>query len=461
MTIYDDEIDLRPYIDAILKNWWKISLVAVSLAVIFFIFTKLQAPSYQATATVLVPHSQLKLSLADQFPTIIDSGDARSRMDAYLTIAQSDAIAEQTYQALKDFLPDEVTADDLQESVEITNTGDAILITASAPTTQLAADIANEWARQTVQAINLAYSGEQPLEEIQVQIASSVNKYQETQSALETFIEINPITEIQTTLDIAETALNSYINDQAWQIVHLYQQKQQFTQISDQAKFIKIQIDSGNSSVAGDVGDALAVMNLRARTFSTSNSSSIEISPSNEFSFLSDGPNDISIQLSDPTTLVDSSTNYAQDIETIITLSDEGYQEVNQNLESLKTGSFLVVEEAFTTLASDIQMLKAQLENLTARERELISDRDLAWDTYQVLLQKETEIKTTAQTNAEVTFASPAIPPEEPEARQTLMKTAIAGILGVMIGILWVVIRTWWGSNHLSDADIETISPES
>ena len=106
-------------------------------------------------------------------------------------------------------------------------------------------------------------------------------------------------------------------------------------------------------------------------------------------------------------------------------------------------------------------MLKAQQENLTALERELTSDRNLAWDTYQTLLQKETEIKTTAQTNAVVTFASPAIPPEEPEARQTLMKTAMAGILGGMIGILWVVIRMWWQSNPNSDTENSAISHES
>ena len=110
MTIYEDEIDLRPYINAIIKDWWKIGLLAISLAILVFVFTFLQAPSYQATATILLPRSQLQLSLADQFPTVVDAGDSRSRMDAYLTIAQSDAIAQQTYQTFKDVLPEGYTA---------------------------------------------------------------------------------------------------------------------------------------------------------------------------------------------------------------------------------------------------------------------------------------------------------------------------------------------------------------
>ena len=155
MTIYEDEIDLRPYINAVLKNWWKIGLLAFALAIFVFIFSRLQASTYQATATILVPHRQLKLSLTDQFSTI-DVGDERSRMDAYLTIAQSDAIAVQTYNALSDNLPGDYRVKDLKGNVEINNTGDAIQVSATGPTPLLAADIANEWAVNTVSAINLA-----------------------------------------------------------------------------------------------------------------------------------------------------------------------------------------------------------------------------------------------------------------------------------------------------------------
>ena len=137
MTIYDDEIDLRPYINAVVKNWWKIGLLAVVLAVFVFIFTRLQAPSYQATATILIPRSQLQLSIADQFPTIVDSGDSKSRRDAYLVIAQSDAMAQQTYQAFANSLPEEYTVENLKNNVEISNQGDAILITATALSAQM------------------------------------------------------------------------------------------------------------------------------------------------------------------------------------------------------------------------------------------------------------------------------------------------------------------------------------
>jgi capsular polysaccharide biosynthesis protein len=433
MTIYDDEIDLRPYINAILQNWWKIGLLAIAFSVFVFIFTRLGAPSYQATATILVPRSQSQLSIAEQFPTIVDSGDSKSRMNAYLVIAQSAAIAKQTYQALADTFPEESVGKNLNINVEITNNGDAILITATAPSAQLAADIANEWANQTVQAINLAYSGEQPLEEIQLQITAAATKYQNSQTELETLIQSSSVVELQSALRLAETTLSSYITDQTWQLDHQYQRKHQLTQISDQANILKAQIEDGNASNAGDAGDALAVMNARANSFPPNTTSNFNL------------------EITDITALVDTSSNYVGDINDIIARADDENERITQELELLLTVPFDEIDPTYASLASEIQALKAQLENLTARARELTSERDLAWDTYQTLLQKETEIITNAQTNAVLTFASPAISPQEAMPKQSLMKTAIAGIIGGMIGVLWVIVGLWWQSNQLSD----------
>ena len=433
MTIYDDEIDLRPYINSIFINWWKIGLLAISLAVAVFIFTKLGAPSYQATSTILVPRSQLQLSLTEQFPTVIDSKDADSRMDAYLTIAQSDAVTQQVYQTFATSLPEGFSANDLKENVEITNNGDAILITVTAPSAQLAADIANEWAYQTVQTINLTYSGERPLEEIQLQIEAAAAKYQQSQTELETFIQSSPVAELQASLDLANKTLSSYITDQTWQLDYQYQRKRQLIQISNQANILKAQIENGNESKAGDAGDALAVMNARSNSF-----------PPNT-------TRNFNLEITDTTILLDTSSNYVRDVNTIIESADEEHEQISQELESMLTGTTDELDPTSVSLASEIQILTAQLENLTARERELTSERDLAWDTYQTLLQKETEIETTAQTNPALTFASPAIPPEEPMPKQTLMKTAIAGIVGGMIGVVWVFVRLWWQSNELPD----------
>ena len=93
MTIYEDEIDLRPYILAVLIYWWVIVLMAVLAGTAALIFSLVQAREFQATTTVLLTRSRATLELAEQFPTINEPIDARARMDSLVSIAYSDGIA--------------------------------------------------------------------------------------------------------------------------------------------------------------------------------------------------------------------------------------------------------------------------------------------------------------------------------------------------------------------------------
>ncbi|MFN2303008.1 MAG: Wzz/FepE/Etk N-terminal domain-containing protein, partial [Anaerolineales bacterium] len=96
MTIYEDVIDLRPYIQAIRKRWWLIALVTILVAAGAFAYSMLQVRSYEASATILLTRTRATLELANQFPTVNEPIDTRSRMDAMLEIAGSDALVVQT-----------------------------------------------------------------------------------------------------------------------------------------------------------------------------------------------------------------------------------------------------------------------------------------------------------------------------------------------------------------------------
>ncbi|MCJ7696189.1 MAG: Wzz/FepE/Etk N-terminal domain-containing protein, partial [Anaerolineaceae bacterium] len=87
MSFYDDEIDLRPYINAIRKKWWLIALITILVAAGAFAYSMLQSRNYETGATILLTRTRASLSLANQFPTINEPIDSRSRMDAMLEIA--------------------------------------------------------------------------------------------------------------------------------------------------------------------------------------------------------------------------------------------------------------------------------------------------------------------------------------------------------------------------------------
>ncbi len=80
--------------------------------------------------------------------------------------------------------------------------------------------------------------------------------------------------------------------------------------------------------------------------------------------------------------------------------------------------------------------MQEQLEREEARKRELTQDRDLAWETYRTLARKEAEVGVAVQvTNTEVRFAVTAVEPKEPVAPKKMLNIAIAGMLGLMVGV--------------------------
>ena len=88
------------------------------------------------------------------------------------------------------------------------------------------------------------------------------------------------------------------------------------------------------------------------------------------------------------------------------------------------------------TLQQEILQLQEQLEREQARKQELTSVRDLAWETYNTLARKEAEVGVASQvTDTEVRFAVPAVEPQEPVGPKKKLNIAIAGVLGLMVGV--------------------------
>jgi hypothetical protein len=94
--------------------------------------------------------------------------------------------------------------------------------------------------------------------------------------------------------------------------------------------------------------------------------------------------------------------------------------------------------------SSRIQALNAELENQKARELELSSDRDIAWEAYLALSRKATELKSAGVTGNNVTIASRAVQHPKPISRNILRNSLIAGIVGIMLGIIWIIFVQWW-----------------
>ena len=487
MNEFNDEIDFRPYLQAFIRNWWKIALV-VSICVIIAILYSYTLPKrYTSTASILLTRSRSTLSLTEEFPTITENvTDSRARMEALMAMAQSDSVALNTIQALEGEYPsDDLTYEDIKSQVKVKNQGDMILVTADSGDPQFAADVANAWAQQVVMAINLAYSGEQPLEAIERQLAEAQQKYYSTQTKLEEFIRNNQITLLENQIGEATKLLGLLQTRQVGAIEAIstsqleaigtiltayYDRISNMEQVIAQAEALRDQIRRGETSLPAGAGDTLAILLARANSFNLVDN--VILQP----------------DLAGLTELRDSPEAYLADLDQIIQqagvektkaeqkiqevsqeiLNDEGYQLLDSqpdptdpllsltknqidtlvnparnpsetNKEPLNSISALIEETS-----ARVQELNSELENQKGQELELTSDRDVAWEAYLALSKKSTEIKNAGQTTNNVTLASQAVPRNNPNSRNYLQNSVVAGIIGILLGLIWIVAIQWW-----------------
>ncbi len=150
-------------------------------------------------------------------------------------------------------------------------------------------------------------------------------------------------------------------------------------------------------------------------------------------------------------TLLDDSGNYALDLDTVIQLAKEEQAKAQDSLDEL-TQQILQEspDPAIQSSAAELQNIATELENQNARQKELTSQRDLAWQAYQAMAQKVTEIKNTAQTDNQIALASQAITPQKPTSSSRMRNTMAAGAIGLILGCLFFLGWQWWRSANFS-----------
>jgi len=93
MTTNERDLDLRPYILAVLKKWWFILLLVIIAAVGAYLISIRKSETYKATNTILLTRTRSVLSLAEQFPTVTEDTYTRSRIDAILDASDAVMVA--------------------------------------------------------------------------------------------------------------------------------------------------------------------------------------------------------------------------------------------------------------------------------------------------------------------------------------------------------------------------------
>jgi capsular polysaccharide biosynthesis protein len=467
---YDDEIDLRPYIQLILQKVRQIGLFAVLVAVLALIFSLLQQRQYQATAMVLLTRSRPQLSLTQQFPTVNDPADLRARTDAALELTTSSALVFDLLKFSEPYISSSAAAnvDVFREKLDVRTKGDLLLLSVTADDPEAAEKIANYWAELTVNSINAAYAEQQPVAEILVQLNQARETYSQAQANLENFLQSDNTSVLEAQVDVTRSLVNQMALQQTGLVQYYVQRSLEIQTLGDQARSLKAQLEAQDGSLAGQAGDALAVLQARATFFalrpfvlpvidqpvgsetiaerSTAGRTNSPYVTNTSYSYIQLPREALSMQipLNELTVLAENSENMAADLDILIQLADQEVSRIEEVLVALTQEEATSPSAAFTQVSGHMQTLQVELESQKARKLELTTQRDLALNVYKTLTEKETEVRQQVQTARYANLASPATTPTEPLPRGTVRNTLIGGVLGVLLAVFWILVMQWW-----------------
>jgi capsular polysaccharide biosynthesis protein len=371
----EEEVDLRGYISVLLRHWKIIVSITVIAVIIGGLLSFLPSRSYEAKSGVVITKAGV-IAMPEYGTSDAEASALNIARQTLIALVKSSSVASQVVEQLGDRLePGERGLASLTSKVQVKNQGDFIEITVKDPDPEKAADIANAWAESYVSYVNGLYSDIlQSPEELMAQTDAAKLEYEEAEGMWEDFVQDNRIDE-----------LSRQISD---------------IELLCQLKSLRQQFEAGASSPASTIATSLAFILLQTSAFTDTPA---------EFQISLDEISGINVSLADFDAL----------------------------MATLEARSAITPGQSVSELRQEILELKAEQEQEKARQLELETAKDIAWEAYATAASKllEAEIAPGAQ-GPIVQVTELAAVPTSPVSAHRVRNTVIALVLGFIVGIL-------------------------
>lgn len=421
----EEEIDLRAYIAVLWKGKYWIAGLALVAALVALGVSFLLPPKYEATALVAVTKPRYTL----QFDSKLETSNIQPSYKAYLDLATSDQLIMALVDDLESSLEvDERTVRVVREMLDVQSGADASIIklTVQNGSPERVALIANHWAALLVDRSGELYEqGEQDRAFFEAQLADAKQTLAQAEQALIDFQTRNEVAILQAQLENKQAEL--------YESLGLARALGLSTQDA-QALLARFQTQAVQTQAT--LNDELAVLLLEV-TVRNDNSLPVEL-PSSETSqrYLptsTSGGNSLPVELQisspnqlDKHTIGDLSTR----LEALIGMLEAKLTQARQNATAVQP-EILSLQESLTQAQIEEDRLK--LAKSVASETVLTLSRKVA----------ETQIAAGDETGA-VRLVSQAVVPDRPVAPRKMVNTAVAGVLGLFVGVLGVFAVEYW-----------------
>lgn len=402
-----EEVDLRPYVEALIRRWQWIVGTAVAAAVLAFTVTSFLPPVYEASSLIAITAPRYRLQFDSRIQTVEEDTPVYR---AFPEIALSDDVLAALFDRLETLPKGIGTPTDFRRIFSAENGNDPSLVRLSVTTEDptISADVANAWAEIFVAQANNIFGGtdEENLLFLEEQLANSQRELAEAEASLAAFQARNRIMIITNRLDDLLTGQMQYLVE-----------KRVIESVLEDAHTLRTQLDPAAASATASRADQIASLLLQIQAVSPISTSQVNTVVPVQLQ-ISDSPEAITV---------------AEQIDFL------------ERLTAAQEAKAALIDDSLAALEPDILAEQQALQQLQAEEAALISNRDLVKETSLSLARKVEEARITSQdVEGQVQLASRAAVPLSAAGPSRLLIALIAGMLGLMFGVAWWGLRTWW-----------------
>ncbi|MCA9935957.1 MAG: hypothetical protein H6662_05095 [Ardenticatenaceae bacterium] len=397
----EEEIDLRPYIETLIKNWKGIIGTGLIATIVAFGISFLLPPTYEATSLVAITETRQNI----QFDPRIQTEEDQQPLQAFPQLAMSDELLQQLFEQLALPQTDVESVQELSKLLEAQSGADPSLIqlTADYKEAEMATQIANLWAELFVEWANEIYrdsNGEQ-LAFYENQLAGAETDLATTEQALVDFQLRNRSSIVENRLSALNQVEAQYLADQ-----------KQITFLLQDLTGLQTQLALQNST---DVtwADQLTVLNLQLQAFGAQ------------------GDGGVQFQVGSGTDLTSASRREQQAyLDGLQATLETRLDEIELNLIELEP---------------EILALQQEKQVLLVEANRLQRNVSVAEETYTTLARKVDEERITSQdVMNSLRLASNSVVPDEPVSPHRSIIALVSGFLGGSLMIFALLGREWW-----------------
>jgi capsular polysaccharide biosynthesis protein len=411
----DETIDLRPYIEALIRYFWVI-IGAIILALLVVYLTNFSSNTYNALALVSIPDPTMQVQFDARIKDVVDP---ESMLAIYPELAMSDEVLSRVLTRLQGSQSDtdDLTVDQLKSIIWMRTVGSPQLfrLNASHEEPVMAANIANAWAEEFVFAVESAY-GSNDLEFYSGQLEQAAAELQAANDALVAFQTTNRQGIVDNELASLHEQHRAYLT-----------KERSLTLILNDIRDLRAQLEA-NTTDTVSTAEQLAALMLQLRTYES-------VPPA--------------VQTFAETMAVaapgrDSQWQFSIGTDATLTTADRAQQ--LQMLESLRVAieaSLANIDAQRTALEGSIFTLQTEKQDLFNEGERLISNRTVAEETYLSLARKVDESRIVNQAPI-AHIVSHAAVPEQPARPNLITSLLLYGGVAALISAAFIIALTWW-----------------